>query len=111
MLGDGRILEKGSFETLRSQNGFVSKLLLHPEIIEPIVSIGIPSVENAKEAPAPVPKALKGPSAADVADLTRQIGDTSVYLYYFRTIGWRIAIINISSSFFFALGTKFPGEL
>lgn len=110
MLGDGGILEQGTFDNLRSQNGFVGKLLLHPEILEPEIQVDTVKAKSAQQPQAPVSKALKGASAADKADLTRQIGDTAVYMYYFRQIGWKIASVLLTCSFFFAFGTKFPGK-
>jgi ATP-binding cassette subfamily C (CFTR/MRP) protein 1 len=107
---DGHIIEQGTFNHLRSQDGFVSKLLFHPDLLEPKVNPSLEDSEVNKATQPAVPKALKGPSASDAADLTRQIGDTSVYVYYFKSIGWKISLVNVGSSFLFALGSKFPCE-
>jgi len=105
---DGRIAEQGTFEDLRSRNGFVSKLLLHPELLESKSSkINAGTDSNSKQATT-IPKALRGPSDNDVADLTRRIGDLSVYKYYLRSIGPRIALIGVVSSFVWMLCQAFP---
>lgn len=108
---DGRITEQGSFEALRSQQGFVSKLLLHPELLES-KRVDKPesdsSTETKAKAVAALPKALRGPSDNDVADLTRRIGDLSVYKYYLKSMGWRIALSEAASCSVYMLAQVFP---
>ena len=105
---DGRIAEQGTFESLRSQNGFVSKLLLHPELLESTSSEANAGRESNSKQATTIPKALRGPSDNDVADLTRRIGDISVYKYYLRSIGSRIVLIGVASSFVWMLCQAFP---
>lgn len=55
-----------------------------------------------------LPKGLSGPSANDVADLTRRTGDISVYRYYFASIGWKISIGLLLTVACNTLSTSFP---
>lgn len=107
---DGRIAEQGSFDSLRSRQGFVSKLLLHPELLESKrVEEPLDSATKVKSKPAPaLPKVLRGPSDNDVADLTRRIGDLAVYKYYLKSIGWKIALLEVASCSVFMLAQVFP---
>jgi hypothetical protein len=108
---DGKVAEQGTYEYLRSQGGFVSNILLHPELLQSKANIAADdAVEASKSSQAPTQVAAKGPSANDVADLTRQIGDTAVYMYYLRSIGWKLALGNISCSCLFAVSLRFPGK-
>jgi len=104
----GNVIEQGTFDHLRSLDGFVSKLLIHPELLTPDNNSILDEKNIPKAADATNPGIPKARAANDAADLTRQIGDTSVYIYYFRSIGWKISLVNVASSFVFALGTKFP---
>lgn len=105
---DGQIAEQGTFNSLASQGGFVSKLLFHPELNDdPRVDSGLGP--NTK----PAATALNTPIGAsrnDAEDLTRQIGDLSVYKYYLRSIGWKLALVNAISCLLWGLGVTFPCE-
>jgi ATP-binding cassette subfamily C (CFTR/MRP) protein 1 len=108
---DGHIAEQGTFETLRSQNGFVSNLLLHPELLESKPHSEAEAnggIDSKSKASTTIPKAPNGATVNDVADLTRRIGDFSVYKYYLKSIGWKIALVTITSCFVYMLAQSFP---
>jgi ATP-binding cassette subfamily C (CFTR/MRP) protein 1 len=107
---DGKVVEQGTFDYLRSRDGFVSKLMLHPELLKS--GSRSDDTENTlqKMPAAAVAKVLPGPSANDAADLARQTGDISVYKYYLKSIGWKIGLANGIGSFVLMLGTKSPRE-
>jgi ATP-binding cassette subfamily C (CFTR/MRP) protein 1 len=105
---DGKVVEQGTFEYLRSRDGFVSKLMLHPELLESKSRSGDAEDASQKVPAAAVAKVLRGPSANDAADLARQTGDISVYKYYLKSIGWKIGLANGIGSLVFMLGTKTP---
>jgi len=98
----GLLIEQGTFDYLKTREGFVSNMTQAQTFArkdeEPK-----PVFENK----APLPKALRGPSANDIEDLTRRTGDISVYKYYFASIGWKltsglvltVAINTLASSF------------
>jgi ATP-binding cassette subfamily C (CFTR/MRP) protein 1 len=105
---DGKAIEQGTFDALRARDGFVGRLTLHPEILG--VDPGSRETEDSSSVKAPptAPKVLLGPSANDMADLTRQTGDVSVYKYYLKSIGWKIGLANAMGSLVYMFGSKFP---
>ena len=50
----------------------------------------------------------KGPSDEDYQDLTRRTGDSTIYRYYFRSIGWKTALVFFSFSCTSAFSSYFP---
>jgi len=107
---DGKIAEQGNFEDLRQQNGFVNKIILKPELLHSNAD-KIEQTEFSTKAPSPsTSKALRGPTASDADDLSRRIGDTAVYKYYLRAIGWKIALVNGTGAFIYMLSATFPRE-
>lgn len=103
----GKTIEQGTFADLRSQNGFVSQLVLHPGLLEPArAEVASSTTVSA----AGTPKILQGPSANDAADLARKTGDYSVYKYYIKSIGWKIGLANVIGVLIDTLGKGSPCE-
>jgi ATP-binding cassette subfamily C (CFTR/MRP) protein 1 len=100
----GRISEQGSFTYLRQKDGFVSRLMLQPELLE---RHSERSSDSTQKGPV-VPKVLQGPSANDMADRTRRIGDASVYKYYLAAIGWKLGLWVIVLLALYTVTLKFP---
>lgn len=67
---DGSIAEQGTYDSLRSQTGYISNLLLKTIATNRADMTPSEGLMN---------KVLKGPSNEEVLDLTRKIGDFSVY--------------------------------
>jgi ATP-binding cassette subfamily C (CFTR/MRP) protein 1 len=108
---DGHIAEQGTFENLRSQNGFVSKLLLHPELLESSSRADAgdnDAIDSKAKRSTAIPKIVGGATANDVEDLTRRTGDFSVYKYYLKSIDWKIAVTNAACCFVAMLAQSFP---
>jgi ATP-binding cassette subfamily C (CFTR/MRP) protein 1 len=101
----GCISEQGSFVYLRQKDGFVRKVMRQPELLEQ--SHSKRSSESAQKGHA-VPKIFPGPTANDVADRTRRIGDVSVYKYYMATIGWKIGLWSVVLLALYTVTLKFP---
>jgi len=101
----GDISEQGSFAYLRQKDGFVSRIILHPELLEHSQSER--SSEATRKGPL-VPKSLQGPTANDVADRTRRIGDASVYKYYLAAIGWKLGLWSVVLLALYTVTLKFP---
>ncbi|KKY17726.1 putative abc transporter [Phaeomoniella chlamydospora] len=79
---DGRIAEQGTWDDLRSEAGYISKIV-HDEG-RTADRLGDDSAENTngpKSALAPPPK------DDDTMDLTRKTGDVALYGYYFGAVG------------------------
>jgi ATP-binding cassette, subfamily C (CFTR/MRP), member 1 len=105
---DGKAIEQGTFSNLRSSDGFVGRLSLHPEILESDPISKTAEDTAAFKAPPAALKVLQGPSANDIADLTRQTGDISVYKYYLKSIGWTFGLANAMGSIIYMFGSKSP---
>jgi hypothetical protein len=107
---DGKVAEQGSFDDLRVQHGFVNKIILKPDLLQSNAD-NVKQTGSSSQAPSlPVPKAPRGPAASDADDLSRRIGDTAVYKYYLRAIGWRIALVNGTGALIYMLSSIFPRE-
>jgi hypothetical protein len=105
----GTITEQGAFDHLRAQGGFISKILVHPEILQRD-SIAGPG-EGTKTKTSATVQISNGPGTRITDDLTRRIGDLSVYKYWLSSIGWKIAILNSSCSLIYNLATRFVCKL
>ncbi|RDW87858.1 hypothetical protein BP5796_03552 [Coleophoma crateriformis] len=79
VLADKKIVEKGTWDDLRSSTGYVSKLQVKD-------SDSLSAQNAANEKPSTVPGTIP-PSKNDILDLSRRNGDLSVYLYYFNCVG------------------------
>lgn len=101
----GRISEQGSFVYLRQKDGFVSKVMLQPELLEQ--SHPSRSNESTQKGRA-VQKVFQGPTANDMADRTRRIGDISVYKYYMAAIGWKLGLWTVGLLALNTVTLKFP---
>lgn len=68
---DGNIAQQGTYDSLRSQQGYISSILLKPG----------PSSNHSSTTGKQIlgSKSLKGPSNDNVMDLTRKTGDMAVY--------------------------------
>jgi ATP-binding cassette subfamily C (CFTR/MRP) protein 1 len=106
----GSITEQGTFDYLRSQGGFISKILIHPEILQRDSTAGTGEGTKPKTSPTFF-QASSGARAGDAEDLTRRIGDLSVYKYWLSSVGWKYAISCSSCSLIFNLASTFPCKL
>ncbi|PYI31455.1 putative multidrug resistance protein [Aspergillus indologenus CBS 114.80] len=56
----------------------------------------------------PLPKALRGPTATDVSDLSRRTGDLAVYKFYARSFGWKLSLMMLVMVALVAVTTYLP---
>lgn len=104
---DGKVIEQGTYEYLKSTTGFVSQLVLHPELLKP-EPIVFEDVSAARPNSASIPKILEGPSANDAADLARRTGDISIYKYYIKSIGLKYGLICFGVTVAYNLANRSP---
>ncbi|KAG8156791.1 hypothetical protein KVR01_013396 [Diaporthe batatas] len=106
-LGDGTVIEQGSFEQLMSRKGYVQCLGLKSSS-ESDVSSQDPSGHQDLEAPLLHLATTKTSEPAPAVDEARRAGDKTVYKHYFKSMG----IVLASSSLFFGalwgFFTNFP---
>lgn len=110
-IGEGRIVEQGSFEELSSRAGYFNNIYQHEEIEEtsakediiPLIQTNVQKLRQPE------------PTVAQV-DGTRQTGDLSVYNYYCKYAGWLNIVFSFSmsgaSAFCVVFSSKFfPADL
>nr|WOF01069.1 canalicular multispecific organic anion transporter 1 [Corynespora cassiicola] len=102
---EGRIEEQGSFDALNRSGGYVSSFDLPPP------DWNFTPDKHTYEAP---PKYTERPVTEKVteddlqAETNRRTGDSAIYLYYVRAVGWIAAIIFIVSVTIFIFAQSFP---
>jgi ATP-binding cassette subfamily C (CFTR/MRP) protein 1 len=98
---NGSIMEQGIFSELSRNSSRASlsdALIIHRD----------EDKRNAARVPVvPVPKASNVEDAQQ--DLARRIGDTTVYLYYARSVGWKYGLLILLTSIIFTSGTYRQG--
>ena len=99
---NGEVVEQGTFEELNKSNGYVRSF----------------SVQQSKEQfqnTEPAGKSTLGPMPTSALvdamdDKKRQLGDLTVYMYYFRTLGKTVSFLFVffaaSHGFFYSFPSK-----
>ena len=109
-LGNGTIIEQGSFDKLMATQGYVQSLGLKG------TSDNAASAEKATSNKTPQeskpemlhPAMTNTSSTAQDADISRQIGDKTVYKHYFKSMGWILAGFSLIFAICFGFFTNFP---
>lgn len=103
-LGDGgKVVEQGSFEELDShQNGYMHNLNLSGK------QQGHNEQDMSAIAPRSEPVVTQIPDDNADQELARRTGDSAVYKYYARSVGWKFASIIVLTAIAFAFSNKFP---
>lgn len=109
-LGNGTVVEQGSFEELMSSQGYVQRLGLKSSSDSDASSQGPGTKESPRESGLSLlqASATKASTRAPGADEARRAGDKTVYKHYFKSMG---ILLAASSLFFGALWgffTNFP---
>ncbi|RAK74447.1 putative multidrug resistance protein [Aspergillus fijiensis CBS 313.89] len=85
-----------------------------PGLLHEAASADVGLQNESEEVPAPskqskpLPKALRGPTATDVSDLSRRTGDLAVYKYYARSFGWKLSSMMLVMVALVAVTTYLP---
>jgi ATP-binding cassette subfamily C (CFTR/MRP) protein 1 len=91
---DGKVTQRGSYDMLRSQEGYIGSLLLNTVK---------DSTETGALAPKAVTKVIKASPTPTVEDQTRKTGDLAVYAYWFKSMNlWSVAGFIISTAIYSA---------
>ncbi|KAH7350682.1 P-loop containing nucleoside triphosphate hydrolase protein [Rhexocercosporidium sp. MPI-PUGE-AT-0058] len=105
---DGSRAEQGSYEDLQARNSEFIDLVLNSQQSRQSTPDGFnDQVQDLKEKDL-TPIKVKQKSDSETADITRRIGDLSVYSYYLKSIGWKIALANVVTALVWTLGSNFP---
>lgn len=99
----GHTVQQNALGSLSAREGFTSSASGKGHNSEDLVEAKRPVKKKTQ-----LPKSLSGPSANDVMDLHRRIGDASIYKYYFASIGWKIMLGLIATVILNTLSASFP---
>ncbi|KAK6428202.1 hypothetical protein LTR95_015657, partial [Oleoguttula sp. CCFEE 5521] len=95
---EGQIAEQGAFEELLLTQGYLSELVVGTKDVDSSQAVEDVKVDFSR------PTAGAGAQASDLQqDLARRTGDTAVYGYYARSIGWYYCIILIVTVLLYAV--------
>jgi ATP-binding cassette subfamily C (CFTR/MRP) protein 1 len=104
MGAEGTVIEQGTFNQLNLQDGYVQGLLLKQQ--ERKMSVDAPELS---------PETLHSrlPAGAAVVldqqrELSRQMGDSRLYLYYLKSIGWQLGVSQLVISVCYTFLEFFP---
>ncbi|KAJ5392854.1 hypothetical protein N7465_011828 [Penicillium sp. CMV-2018d] len=109
-LGNGTIIEQGSFDKLTASQGYVQHLGLKGSFDNAASAEKTTSNKTPQESK---PEMLhttmtNSSSTAPDADASRQIGDKTVYKHYFKSMGWILAGCSLVFGVLFGFFTNFP---
>jgi ATP-binding cassette subfamily C (CFTR/MRP) protein 1 len=105
---EGKIVEQGAFEKLNTSGGYVSGFDLA------LADWDYSPEKHVYEAP---PRYTERQASStklteeDIqAEANRRTGDTAIYLYYIKSVGWIPTIIFVVSIVIFIFGISFPSK-
>ncbi|KAH7152638.1 putative ABC multidrug transporter [Dactylonectria macrodidyma] len=109
-LGDGTVVEQGSFEKLMSHQGYVQGLGLSSSYNSDASSEKTASKRGLRE---PRPQLLQATitnasSIASEVDESRKVGDRTVYMTYFKSMGLFLAVCSMLFGILWGFFTNFP---
>ena len=109
-LGDGTIVEQGTFDRLMTGQGYVQRLGLRglsDSDSSPERTTSTKDVQESK--PQLLHKTTTTPSLlAQDTDKARQVGDKTVYKHYFKSMGFLVAASSLFSAAGWGFFTNFP---
>ena len=100
---NGRVAEYGTFDNLRAQGGYFNS-----ELVRRFKADEERDGQSEMFAGEKCRNAVEAPTSDDLVDLTRRTGDTSIYGYYFKSIGWRLGLSFACLTTARAFGLQFP---
>lgn len=109
-LGDGIIIEQGSYDQLVTRQGYVQGLGLSGSLENSASSEKLTSKKSIREtSPQLLHTTPTNTSALEPdTDVLRQVGDKSVYKHYFKSMGLFLAAFSLFFAALFGFFTNFP---
>ncbi|THV45305.1 hypothetical protein BGAL_0505g00080 [Botrytis galanthina] len=110
-LGEGTIVEQGSFNELMGKQGYVQRLGLKNSSDSEVSSEDITPKESVHRSEPHVPEVTKTAEMLSLApeeDRSRQMGDGTVYKHYFLSMGWVSAVCSLFFAALWGFFTNFP---
>ncbi|KAJ5201107.1 hypothetical protein N7449_005910 [Penicillium cf. viridicatum] len=109
-LGNGTIIEQGSFDKLMASQGYVQRLGLKGSSDDAASTEKTTSNKTPQESKPEIlhTTMTNTSSTAPDAGTSRQIGDKTVYKHYFKSMGWILAGCSLAFGVLFGFFTNFP---
>lgn len=109
-LGNGTVVEQGSFSELMASGGYVKRLGLSSSSDSDDPSEKTTSNKSVRASePQPLHMAISNTSSfVSNADESRQFGDKSVYSHYFKSMGFLVAVSSLLFAVLWGFFTNFP---
>lgn len=109
-LGNGTIVEQGSFQKLMDSQGYVQRLGLKGSSDDTVsAEKSTPKKTWEESKPEMLQTTMTNTSSiVPDADASRQIGDKTVYKHYFKSMGWFLAGGSLLVGVLFGFFTNFP---
>lgn len=108
---EGKITEQGSFERLLTADGYVQSLMANKSIVS-VTDAHQDEIISESGADASVPKVEYKAKQVEVKDdKRRQTGDSTVYKYYFGSIGTVFVVTLLVLEVVWAFLQSFPSKL
>jgi ABC-type multidrug transport system fused ATPase/permease subunit len=110
VLGDGTVVEQGSFDKLLTSQGYVQRLGLHGFCDSDASTKKTTSMTSLGESTIPqlYTTITNSSSLAPELDGSRQVGDKSVYKHYFKSMGLFVAACSLFFAALWGFFTNFP---
>jgi ATP-binding cassette subfamily C (CFTR/MRP) protein 1 len=105
---DGTIVEQGTFQQLNAAKGYVHSFCIDHAADKSVE--GEEDETNRATKSTYRPGKLQDASKMALHGKKRQIGDWSVYRYYFSTLGWKMTCVFFFLQIFYAFFSTFPSE-
>ena len=107
----GHVAQQGSWSSFQGKEDLCHSVLGVEDSTLRRLTTGTESKETKKPLPKALNKALKGPTANDIADLSRRTGDLALYKFYAASFGWKISLAMLASVAAATITTFFPRKL
>ncbi|UNI21624.1 hypothetical protein JDV02_007600 [Purpureocillium takamizusanense] len=106
---EGRVSEQGTFGTLSVDSGYVASLLsTKPEPLAPSMSNNSDAAESTEPDEANKKTEYKTKAVSEQRDARRRLGDSTVYRYYFGSIGVTFLVVLVALEIGWAFLQSFP---
>ncbi|EED19910.1 ABC multidrug transporter, putative [Talaromyces stipitatus ATCC 10500] len=109
-LGDGTILEQGSYDELVARQGYIKRLGLSGSLDSSASSDKSTSMKGIREVNSQLLRTttINISSSEPDTDSSRQVGDKTVYIHYFKSMGWFLAACSLFLAALWGFFSTFP---
>ncbi|KAL4866786.1 hypothetical protein BDV12DRAFT_172450 [Aspergillus spectabilis] len=113
-LEHGEVVEQGTFESLLASPGYVHRLGVNGEEAseKPVPALALKTGVSRPKAQLTNTTAIDSSTSSNQLDpavaASRQVGDTTVYKHYIKSMGWPVAALSLFFAALWGLFTNYP---